>query len=207
MMMSMHHHHLLMNQCTFFRTLTSLTEYIMDFVVIRQEEICSSIIVYHAGVAGKLGGLNLKRRLCCLMKDFFTIIFLAECNWMPWVVFTGSNLKTSPTKVMHHAGVAAMKTFYMEKYLLNNLYILTMSKAECKLINFKSIEELSIEMRSSLRQVVHHAGVAAMMGIMMFKQRYSVKQKNREVDENRVQISNFSFVVGVLQLLSSIYSV
>ena len=60
-------------------------------------------------------------------------------------------------------------------------------------------------MRCSVRQVVHHAGVAAKLDIKMYKQRDSVMQENREVDEE-VQNPNFSFVAGMLQLLK-VYSV
>ena len=48
-------------------------------------------------------------------------------------------------------------------------------------------EGLSTEMRCSVRQVMHHAGVAAKLAIKMLKQRDGVMQKNREVDEKRVQ--------------------
>ena len=60
-------------------------------------------------------------------------------------------------------------------------------------------------MRCSVRQVVHHAGVAAKLDIKMYKQRDSVMQENREVNEE-VQNPNFSFVAGMLQLVK-VYSV
>ena len=101
---------------------------------------------------------------------------------------------------MHHAGVAAKVFFYFEKFLLLTLSNLMMSVAECKLINFESFEGLSAEMRCSLREVVHHAGVAVMKDIKMNKERESVVQKNKGADEE-VQNPNFSFVVGMLQLL------
>ena len=87
---------------------------------------------------------------------------------------------------MHHAGVAVKVIFYLEKDLLIPLYSVEMFVAECKMINLESIEELSIEMRCLVRQVVHHAGVAAKVAIKMMKQRDSVMQKNRDVDEKRV---------------------
>ena len=68
--------------------------------------------------------------------------------------------------VMYHAGVAAKVTFYLE---LMPLYNLMMFLAECKMNNLESIEGLSIEMRCSVRQVVHHAGVAAKVAIKMMK--------------------------------------
>ena len=42
--------------------MNSLSEYTIDFALNR-DEICTGIIVYHAGVAGKLGCLKLKSGL------------------------------------------------------------------------------------------------------------------------------------------------
>ena len=105
--------------------------------------------------------------------------------------------------VMYKAGVAAKVIFYSEVFLLMTLSNLMMSVAECKLINFESFEGLSAEMRCSLREVVHHAGVAVMKDIKMNKERDSVMQKNKGVDEE-VQNPNFSLVVGMLQLFLSL---
>ena len=184
-------------------TICVSTEYTRDFVLGRTGNICPVIIVYHAGVADMLSCLKLKKSgLYCLLRDF-SIITRAECNWIPWVVFTGSILETSATKVMHHAGVAAKVISYLEKFLLMTLSNLMMSVAECKLINFKSFEGLSAEMRCSLRELVHHTGVAVMKDIKMNQERDSVMQKNKGVDEE-VQNPNFSLVVGMLQLFLSL---
>ena len=63
-----------------FSSLNSLSEYTMDFALNRNEQICLGIIVYHAGVAVKLGCLKLKSGLLCMLRDFATIYTLAECT-------------------------------------------------------------------------------------------------------------------------------
>ena len=63
-----------------FRTQTCLSEYTMDFVLSRRTKLCLDIIVYHAGVAGKLGCLKLKKcGLLCMLMNFATIYTFCWC--------------------------------------------------------------------------------------------------------------------------------
>ena len=62
-----------------------------------------------------------------LVSMFFSIfsymLLSAECNWILCLVFTGS--QTSPRKVLHHAGVTAMRVSKQMKKkaaLLRKLY-------------------------------------------------------------------------------------
>ena len=96
-----------------------------------------------------------------LLYNFAIINPFAECNWIPWVVFTGSKLKTSPTKVMHDAGVAA-KDIFMVKFV--NLVIISsrclLYSAEC---NWNPcLVFTGSYLRTSPSKVLHHAGVEAM---------------------------------------------
>ena len=58
------HHCQKYSQLSFIRTLTSLSEYTIEFLLSRPEEFCSDITVYRAGVADKLECLELMKRDC-----------------------------------------------------------------------------------------------------------------------------------------------
>ena len=98
---------------TSFRPQNSLSEYTMDFALNSYDQICSGLKVYHAGLAGKLGCLKLKKiGLLCMLKEFATIYTLTECT---------SDLVLSKHEkasgiLVHYAGVAVKVTFYMVKF-------------------------------------------------------------------------------------------
>ena len=110
--------------------------------------------MYHAGVAGKLGCLKLKKcGLLCMLMNFATIYTLAECTSD---LVVNKREKTCSGIIVHHAGVAVKVISYLVKFQMIPLYNFEMFVAECKMISLESFEGLSIEMRCSVRQVVHY---------------------------------------------------
>ena len=97
-----------------FRAEFSFTEYTdIDFVYCSILILAAGKIVYHAGVAVKLGFLKLKiMGLPCIFKDF-TIYILTE--------YTIDFVLSRPGKIcsdmiVYHAGVAVKVTIYLVKF-------------------------------------------------------------------------------------------
>ena len=183
--------------------LSSLSEYTIDFALNR-DEICTGIIVYHAGVAGKLGCLKLKSGLLCMLRNIVTIYTMAECT-----TYLVLSFDMFSDIIVHHAGVAAKVISYLVKFLIlfkTILYYLEMSVTECKLINFecaaeplKRFSQQSFAPRRSGSQAGHQ------------EDDQDEGQKKDEAEELRGghEGADFKllFVVGVLQLLSRLDSV
>ena len=134
------------------------------------------------------------RSLCSSLLDSDVL------KWISWLV-TGSGLTSLVGEFQEAAALLASWLYrrQMNKKVANvsrEVYKLTlsnlkMSVAECKLTNFESFEGLSSEMRCSLREVVHHAGVAAMEGIKVNKEGDNMVKKNEALNEE-MQNPNFS---------------
>ena len=137
----------------------------------------------------------------------------AVLKWISWLV-TGSGL-TSLVREFQEAAALLASWLYKrqmnkvgnmsrEVYKLVTISNLKMSVVECKLTNFESSEGLSNEMRCSVREVVHHAGVAAMKGIKVNKERDHMKKKNEGLNEE-MQNPNFSPWQSVTATAESFY--
>jgi len=185
-----------------FSPLNSLSEYTIDFALNR-DAICTGIKVYHAGVAGKLGCLKLKSGLLCMLRNFATIYTLAECT---------SDLVLSKFEmisgiIVHHAGVAAKVTFYLVKFLVLTktiLYYLEMFVTECNMINFECAAE-------PLKRFSQPSCAPRRSGSQAGHQEDDQAEGQCDAEELRGghEGADFKllFVVGVLQLLFTSYSV
>ena len=86
LMMRRKHHYQMYSQFSFIRTLTSLSEYTIEFLLSRPEEFCSGITVYHTGVADEILGFVEKEQgevvgsqmaeQINIEKEFSSLLFL-----------------------------------------------------------------------------------------------------------------------------------
>jgi len=93
-----------------------------------------------------------------MSRNFSVKNSLAECNWKALAVFTGSRMKTSPAKVMHHAGVA-VKLFCLKLRIMGQLCML---KEFITYILTEYTRDFVLDRTGNICPdiIVYHAGVA-----------------------------------------------